>query len=210
MKTYIATDRIAKGLYEGTISLLLVPMEPQPQWIGSFATGSGMEHHYRYGGVVFANAPEIDVLPGTGRGAIRHLAPYSVGDVVGVKEKWSRCRCGRDDCSGFLYHDSLGWNTSASGRHFGGLNMPQKAIRTRLLITSIDARLVKSIAEKEAAATGIYRGTNSRYASYPSGETIPGWNDPRQSFREYWDANHPQYPVESAWAWMFSVQKKEE
>jgi hypothetical protein len=188
MKVYLSTsDAEAQGLREGRISLLVIPFDEQPQ----MEPIADYRFDLCYRGVFRYTSDGSNWLP---------FAPYSPGNVIGVKEAWARCLCKSPTCPGFLYRDSLGWNTRDSGRHFGAATMPRKAIRTRIICESVEAKRVEAITGEEVFRLGIDNGSSNPTMG------VRYENMQRMVFEDEWHRHHPALPFGTAWAWFVSVE----
>lgn len=87
--------------------------------------------------------------------------------------------------------------------------MPRWASRALLELEVVRVQRLQEIGFDDCLAEGIYRGPSGRYADYPSGETIPGWQDPRESYRTMWDsinAVRGQGWGANPWVWALSFK----
>lgn len=229
MKTYTAHDdaeaaRLA-ALEPGQETLLVVPCQEQPV---------GNEY-----AVMLADKWHMGRMRDS-ENAFREMSmPFSPGEVVGVKEAF-RCT-GGGGWKGILYRangadtaasfcgindgrawtvpeehwpkwDRLVYETRLSCKWRPARTMPYWVWhRSRLLILSNEARMVGSITEKEAEATGVERERHGgrefdwRDYSRPDGCSVIS---AEASFKTLWHRRHPNYPFETAWAWFIGAKRR--
>lgn len=184
MKTYTAhSDAEALALSRGEQTLIVMPFKEQPP---SWCKVYWPPHE----------GDEIYCVHKTGE-YYSWKAPYAPGEIVGVKEAvatggpWnipSECHYWYPADGG---KQPKGYQLRSAGR------CPVQAIRTRLLVESVEARQVQSItdnADLALRATGV------------GGTAAPcGW----RRFAVEWDRRYPAHPwASSPWAWFTTVRKE--
>lgn len=87
--------------------------------------------------------------------------------------------------------------------------LPRWASRALLEVVDVRPERVQQTSFADCLAEGIYRGSNGRYADYPSGQTVPGWQDPRESYRTMWDSINQargQGWAANPWVWVIAFK----
>lgn len=198
MKTYTShSDSEAQGLREGKISLLVIPMNPKPYTVPEFP------------GLWFFNGPtgyrsswnKNNPYPPD---CLAESCPYASGDEIGVKEAWMQCI--DPDKSAplnltFIYRatdEPARWMNGSTDRWRPASKMPTRAICTRLLCRSVEARRVQSMTALE-----VFRWLPELASSQDTIES------PTLEIKAAWHRRRPGLPWETAWAWMVTVERKE-
>lgn len=246
-KTYIATDAEAAALRDGKKTLLVIPMEPQPKTGTSICTcESGVKHVYpanrNPSGVVTIKAPyapgdivgvkeawllsafwgcdtdDVYICYRCEDSEHRPDSPRHIGHSV-------RKRAPEHESLAVEMHERHKQQMKARGKTqywwHPAQCMPAWAIRTRLRILTVDARLAGSITPEEMLAMGFAKITKDNGITWkygiPDYDGLPGtddvgwpwkmWNaDAMQAMSRYWNTLHPQHPFERTWAWFIGVK----
>ena len=203
MKTIIAPDPIVKGLHDGSITLIVVPMEKQPVLRPGFTLEVPGPCSIRAIPVCWDCAAHG--IPNDSPYNVMWLTdeaismPYGVGDVVGVQEAWVQIDYDmtdiyRADCDD--EQRAIALRSSIAG---DWQSCTDETIRTHLLIQSVEARLVGTITPDEAKRTGA--SPENAECNCPGGAYVNG-------FCGDWCHRYPQHPFESTWAWFYQVRKQ--
>lgn len=208
MKTYTADDAEAArlaALPPGEETLLVIPIEPQPKM------GLPKLYDKRVRAVTWQHPDDtpnkrVEVAPGlltlcSGSQAafstsMAQYAPFSPGDVVGVKEaiRWLH-----QQPSGLPVYKA---DTPADIQsHFEWRvpdECPDYAIRTNLHILSIEAQMVRGITPSEVKQwLTVESCIAGRYATF------------KDMAADEWHRRHPNLPFETAWAWFYKARKEQ-
>ena len=213
MKTYTArSDAEATGLHDGTITLLVIPMEPQPLFYGE----PGDLYSFRSdlaSGSRECRTFKSHKYPESGLHNFPVSSPYASGDEIGVKEVWALVPVGDGRKMGYIYRadGASAFDAIAEGWEFMGEwetaeSMPNDAIRPRLLCESAVPKQVQNIitSASEIMETGIIYDADAPMigpCECDAGDLI-------EQFSAEWDRRHPSTPwAGNPWAWFCRVRK---
>jgi hypothetical protein len=124
---------------------------------------------------------------------------FSVGTVLWVRETWcntwpfSKSECTDGPC--YKATDEGECGAAVTGQRWNlSTHMPRKLARLFLEVTMVRLERLDDISEEDAAAEGVYLGSNGHYADYPSGQTCPGWKSAIPFYKSAWNADNPKHP----------------
>jgi hypothetical protein len=144
-KTYLArTDTEARALHAGTQAEIVIAMDPQPPWFMLSSNVDGdrygiMADGMANGHVIYTDEPGVVrlVRHGLSVPGAEISCPYQPGDEIAVKEAWTWTSYGLD-C---LYKaDPYDGPFQIKHQWKPAETMPEYAIRTRLVCTSVKVR----------------------------------------------------------------------
>lgn len=177
-RTFIMKPWQAKAAAAGKLSLLVVPVKPQPADVR---------------GLVAAYCESLGCTRYMGQREFteRHC-PFQIGEELIGKETWGTLPTGpiyrasvsdEDDCG------LIAWGTPET--------MPGELARFRRTITSIVVKRACEVTHDEACAMGF----NTIVARTAGGGSI----GPLDDFREQWHVDYPRWPLDSEWSWSWLI-----
>lgn len=220
-KHYTAhSDAEATSLHAGTQSMIVEPMEPQPK-CGPLHMSRGVWR-------------DTQGMPG-----YRWIPHYAPGDIIGVKEAWSSVPVDDGDTMGYIYRadgesafDSIAEGWEFMGKWESAESMPDEAVRTRLLVLSVEARQVQTITPSETLAFGIDLPVPAGCNPSPPPDGFDKWPKERrddwckgmaravyfarerdvrmhlEAFATEWDRRHPATPWDgNPFAWFTKTER---
>lgn len=198
MKPHIANTREARGVRDGSITQLRVPIVPQPpEFVGYFEER--------------ADGFKAYMAPGEPCDYKLTVPPYRPGDQLYFRETW--CYKWRDDNGGFVDPPSFFYR--ADGDHVlhpdgdgkspwcPSITMPRSAARTFPFVLTVRAQRVQDATADECRREGAVPIT---YNCDPT-DLADYYKDAQ---RENWDAEHPRYPAAgNPWTWLYEIENRE-
>jgi len=193
-RTVCLSDWQVRAWLDKRLSVLFVPMKPQPRLRDEL-----IDHKNTLG----CPASEGFVWAGFKyplcESKVYHKSPFSPGDTLLGKEAWGidpndwgewwAMAYKTDFAPDHRYH--WGWNSPVT--------MPREAVRIKMPVVSVGAVRVGDVTLDDARRAGIAGYTFAR------GCISDDPPDPRWKLIEYWNGKYSRYPWDTAWAWRLEV-----